>query len=255
MTRYHSKLIISFLFAMFFGISFSLAQKFEGKIIINNTMPHTLNAVFTIKNDIAMMESENESGMVKMITNEEDGKKITVTENYGKKIIVIKNSNDMQYRNLSKNYSKKLPRSNNSSIKVTRETKKINGYKCYKVTGSDGRFEGEAWITKKFDINPSDLFPITKLEQRAMPRIARDLRTSMTGFVMEMTLKNIKTKKVDTMTVSIEKETISDDAFVVDMEGSEVYDEERVRELMKAAKGNPQKMKEARNILAQIRMQ
>ncbi|HFB99484.1 MAG TPA: DUF4412 domain-containing protein, partial [Phaeodactylibacter sp.] len=47
------------------------------------------------------------------------------------------------------------------------KSKKINGYKCYKVVASDGRMQGEAWITKKLKINPFDFFPAIKKQQNA----------------------------------------------------------------------------------------
>jgi len=250
-----SKNFFPFLFLMFFGFTSSIAQNFEGTIEIKNTIPKTLNAVFTIKNEQAMMEAINDSGKVKMISNSKTGKKITITENEGEEIIVIKNSNDMQYRNLNKRYEKRNSRTKNPTVKVTRETKKINGYKCYKVVGSDQRHEGVAWITNDFDIDPLSLFPITKLEKRALPKIAKDLKNSMKGFVMEMTIKNKKTKKEGKLTVVIHNKKITPTTFEIDMEGKEVYNEEGVRELMKSAKGDPKKMKKARIILAQIRMQ
>ena len=248
---------ISFSFFFLFGISIILAQKFEGKISIINNFPHTYNTHFTIKNEMAMLETETTRGYVKMINNTSSGDKVTLTvdNETGDSIAIVKNSNDMQYRNLNKKYHKKRQPVNNVMVKVTRETKKINGYKCYKVVANDDKYEGVAWITKKFEIEPNDLFPTLKSQQRAMPRVAKALQNSMEGFVMEMSIKNVKTKEVNTRSVIVQKQKLDDKEFVVNMETIAVYDEDKVRELMKEAQGDPSKMKKARILLAQIRMQ
>jgi len=180
-----------------------------------------------------------------MINNTSNGDKITLTvdNETGDSIAIVKNSNDMQYRNLNKKYRKKRQRINNVIVKVTRETKKINGYKCYKVVASDDKYEGEAWITKKFEIEPLDLFPTLKSQQRGLPRVAKALQNSMEGFVMEMSIKNVKTKKVNTRTVTVQKQKLDDKEFQINMETIAVYNEEKVRELMKEAQGDPSKMK------------
>ena len=234
-----------------------MAQDFEGKISIINNFPQTSNTHFTIKNEMAMLETETSRGYVKMINNTSNGDKITLTvdNETGDTIAVVKNSNDMQYRNLNNKYDKKRQRINNVMVKITRETKKINGYKCYKVVAKDSKFEGEAWITKKFEIEPYDIFPTLKSQQRAMPRVAKALQNSMEGFVMEMSIKNVKTKEVNTRSVLVQKQKLDDKEFQINMETIAVYDEEKVRELMKEAQGDPNKMKKARILLAQIRMQ
>lgn len=248
---------ISFSFFFLFGISIILAQKFEGKISIINNFPHTYNTHFTIKNEMAMLETETTRGYVKMINNTSSGDKVTLTvdNETGDSIAIVKNSNDMQYRNLNKKYHKKRQPVNNVMVKVTRETKKINGYKCYKVVANDDKYEGVAWITKKFEIEPNDLFPTLKSQQRTMPRVAKALQNSMEGFIMEMSIKNVKTKEVNTRSVIVQKQKLDDKEFVVNMETIAVYDEDKVRELMKEAQGDPSKMKKARILLAQIRMQ
>ncbi len=255
----HSIFYKSFSFSFFFlfGLSFILAQKFEGKISIINNFPHTYNTHFTIKNEMAMLETETSRGYVKMINNTSSGDKITMTvdNETGDSVAIVKNSNDMQYRNLNKKYNKKRQRFNNVVVKITRETKKINGYKCYKVVANDDKYEGVAWITKKFEIEPNDLFPTLKSQQRALPRVAKALQNSMEGFVMEMSIKNVKTKEVNTRTVTVQKQKLDDKEFDINMETIAVYNEDSVREMMKEAQGDPSKMKRARILLAQIRMQ
>lgn len=256
MYTFNSKTILSFFLLLFFCFASSTAQKqFEGQITIENTIPLSLNAVFTLKKDKAMVDTQSPIGKVTMIANKATGKKTTITESEGDTIAIIKNANDMQYRGLRGKYKNKRARVNNVTLKVTRETKKINGYKCYKVVASDSRFDGEAWITKKLDVDPFEYFPVLKQQQRVIPRVGKALQNSMEGFVMEMTLKNLKTKKVERMTVTIEKKKINDTAFEIDMENIEVYDEDGVRELMKKSKGNPAQMRKARTLIAQIRMQ
>ncbi|MEM6966131.1 MAG: DUF4412 domain-containing protein, partial [Bacteroidota bacterium] len=242
-------------FLSFFSFSVLFAQNFEGTITVKNTIPNTVNATFTLKNKMAMVDARRHNGDIRLISNNETGEKISISEHNGEKIAVVKNANDMQYRNLNQVYKKSKNRVNAVEVKILRETKEINGYKCYKVIASDRNYHGEAWITKKLEVKPYDLFPILKAQHRAMPRVAKALENSMDGFVMEMTLKNIKTKKVDKMKVIVNKKEIADDVFVVDTQKVKVYSEEEVRELMKAAKGNPEEMKKARNILTQVRLQ
>lgn len=255
----HSILKKYFSFSLFFflGLSIVVAQDFEGKISIVNNFPYTFNTHFTIKKEMAMLETETPRGYVKMINNTSNGDKITLTvdNKTGDTIAIVKNSNDMQYRNLNKKYDKKRQRINNVIVKITRETKKINGYKCYKVVAKDNKFEGEAWITKKFEIEPYNLFPTLKSQQRTMPRVAKALHNSMEGFVMEMSIKNVKIKEENTYSVLVQKQKIDNKEFHINMETIAVYNEETVRELMKEAQGDPTKMKKARILLAQIRMQ
>lgn len=255
----HSKFYNLFPISIFFLFSISsiVAQKFEGKISIINNFPHTYNTHFTIKNEMTMLETETTRGYVKMINNTSTGDKVTLTidNQTGDSVAIVKNSNDMQYRNLHKKYQKKRQRINNVKVKVTRETKKINGYKCYKVVAKDDKYDGVAWITKKFEINPNDLFPTLKSQQRAMPRVAKALQNSMEGFVMEMSIKNVKTKEVNTRLVTVNKSKLDDKEFEINMETIAVYNEDKVREMMKEAQGDPSKMKKARILLAQIRMQ
>jgi len=251
------KKYLSFSFCFLLGLPFIIAQNFEGKITIVNNFPHTFNTHFTIKNEMAMLETRTIRGYVKMINNTSNGDKITLTvdNETGDTIALVKNSNDMQYRNLNNKYRKKRQRINNVIVKVTRETKMINGYKCYKVVANDNKYEGESWITKNFEVEPNNLFPTLKSQQRSMPRVAKALQNSMEGFVMEMSIKNIKTKEVNTRIVTVQKQKIDDNEFQINMETIAVYNEEKVRELMKEAQGDPSKMKKARILLAQIRMQ
>jgi Holliday junction resolvase len=251
------KKYFSFPFFFLVGLNLVVAQEFQGKITITNNFPHTFNTHFTIKNEMAMLETETSRGYVKMINNTSNGDKITLTvdRKTGDTIAFVKNSNDIQYRNLHKKYSKKRSRTNSVIVKVTRETKKVNGYKCYKVVASDHKFEGEAWITKKFEIKPYNLFPTLKSQQRSMPRVAKALQNSMEGFVMAMSIKNLTTKEVNTRSVTVKKQKLDDKEFQINMETIAVYNEETVRELMKEARGNPSKMKKARILLAQIQMQ
>lgn len=257
MKHHYLKKYFSFSFFFLLGISCLTAQNFEGKISIINNFPNSSDAYFTLKNEMTMLETTLAKGYVKMINNTSTGDKITLTvdKKTGDTIVIVKNSNDMQYRNLNKKYAQKRQRINNVKVKITRETKKINGYKCYKVIAKDENHVGEAWITKKFEIEPLDLFPSLKAQNRSMPRVAKALQNSMEGFVMEMTIKNIKTKKIHTRKVTVHKQKLKDQEFEIDLDTLAVYDEEKVRELMKEAQGDPYKMKKARTLLAQIRMQ
>ena len=248
---------LSIFFLSIFGVSILIAQNFEGKISIINNFPHAYNTHFTIKNEMAMLETETTRGYVKMINNTSSGDKITLTidNESGDTVAIVKNSNDMQYRNLNKKYSKKRQRSNNVIVKITNETKNINGYKCYKVVANDDKHKGIAWITKEFEIEPNDLFPTLKSQQGAIPKVAKALQNSMEGFVMAMLIINERAKEVNTLSVSVQKIKLNDNVFKVNMETIAVYSEDNVREMMKEAQGNPNKMKRARILLAQIRMQ
>lgn len=250
------KLISSLFLLLFFCISNISAQNFEGNIVFKSTFPNSFNGTFTIKDNMAMLDSEGRNGMMKLIADADSGeKKIITQDDEGDIIMITKRTNDMQYRKTKHQYKKGNVRIKNTMVKVTRETKKINGYKCYKVVASNNKHEGEAWMTKKLDFDPIDLFPIMKIHHGRMPRVARAMKNSMDGIIMEMTIKDIKTKKIDRMSVSIEKKKINDKTFEVDTSDMKVYTEENVREMMKEARGNPTKMKKARTLLAQIRMQ
>jgi len=236
--------------------SFCFAQKnFEGIIKIENTVPQSLNADFTIKGDKAMMQSTTEKGKLILITNEATGKKLTITEKDGKTTVIKKESNKNKYQNLNKKYANQKPAANSDKVKVTRETKKINGYKCFKITAKDKRHKGEAWVTKQMDLRLEELFPSIKMNQRTMPRIAKTLQNAVNGVVLEMTYTDIKSKKVETMKVTVNQQKVEDKAFDISMDNAEVYDGAQVRNLIKNAKGDPAKMKKARELLAQMRIQ
>ena len=73
--------------------------------------------------------------------------------------------------------------------------------------------------------------------------------------MMEMTLTNFRDNRTEKMQVSVEQKKVKDAVFAFDLTKHEVYDETRLRELMKNAKGKPEEMRKARIILAQIQMQ
>ena len=244
------------LFLFFFCSSLCFAQKkFEGVIKIENTVPTALNATFTVKGDKAMMDTKTKDGKLILITDEATGKKLTISEKNGEMTVIKKESYADRYDNLNKKYAKKTPNKTGTKVKVTRETKKINGYKCFKITAKDKQHEGEAWVTKQMDLRLEDFFPTIKMNQRALPRIAKTLQDGVNGVVLEMTYKNVKTKKVETMKVTVDKKAIENNAFEISIENAEVYDGASVRSLIKNAKGDPVKMKKARSLLAQMRMQ
>ena len=245
----------TFLFLFLFS-SFCIAQKkFEGIIKIENSVPQSLNATFTVKGDKAMMNTTTKDGKLILITDEESGKKLTITEKNGEMTVIKKESNENKYENLNKKYAKQTPKSNSDKVKVTRETKKINGYKCFKITAKDKQHTGEAWVTKQMDLRLEDFFPSMKMNQRTMPRIAKTLQDGVNGVVLEMTYTNIKSKKVETMNVIVDKKKIEDSAFDISMENADIYDGAKVRSLIKNAKGDPAKMKKARELFAQMRIQ
>jgi len=235
--------------------SFSFAQKnFEGTITIKNTVPNSLNATFTLKGDKAMMTSKTEDGKLILITDESNGKKLTICEKDGKLTVIRKDSDKHRYDSLKKKYDSNKTNNQSKKIKVTRETKKINGYKCFKITAKDNQHEGEAWVTKQLDVRLEEFFPTINMNQRTMPRIAKTLQEGVNGVVLEMTYKNLKTKKAELMTVTIDKSTVDDKAFDISLEDADVYDGQKVRSLIQNAKGDPAKMKKARELLAQMRM-
>ena len=249
--QWHFTLSLIFTFS-----SFCFAQKnFEGIIKIENTVPQSLNATFTVKGDKAMMHTATKDGKLILITDETTGKKLTITEKDGKTTVIKKESNKNKYGNLNKKYANQKPPANSNKVKVTRETKKINGYKCFKITAQDRDYTGEAWVTKQMNLRLEDFFPSMKMNQRTMPQIAKTLQGGVNGVVLEMTYIHIKSKKVETMKVTVDKKSVTDDAFEISMDNAEIYDGAQVRTLIKNAKGDPVKMKKARELLAQMRIQ
>lgn len=243
-----------FLLLFLINTSVFAQKKFEGIITVENTTPQSLNATFTVKGDKAMMETQTDDGKLILITDEATGKKLTISEKNGKMTVIEKEVSQNRYSGLKDKYENEKPNTS-SKVKVTRETKKINGYKCYKITAKDRHYEGEAWVTKQLDVRLEDFFPTIKMNQRTMPRIAKTLQNGMNGVVLEMSYKNIKSKKTETMKVTIDKKDVEDEAFNISMENAEIYDGAKVRNLIKDAKGDPVKMKKARELLAQMRIQ
>ena len=257
MVHFHNFKSLSLLAAFFCCLTFATAQKFEGTIKIETTAtrPSSINTLFTMKKEMVMLDVESKRGAVKMIQNKDTNEKTTIREIDGDTIVITKKSNANRYKELNKKYENERARISNVTVKVTRETKKINGYKCYRVIASDNNYEGEAWMTKDLEVSPYDYFPSLKSNQRGLPRVGKALHNSMEGFVMEMTLKSLRDEKIEKVVVTVDKKKVDEAVFAVDLTKHEVYDEERVRELMKNAKGKPDQMRKARVILAQIRMQ
>merc|ERR1711976_1105754 len=152
------KAILFSVFSLF--VISGLHAQFEGTITMNSSVAADFNAVFTVKGDQVLMETEADGKNIRMISEKESGDMIILTESEGKKVAVKLNPTAMQQGGMPG--MQKQKGGNSANVKVTNERKKINGYDCVKVVGDDKDANYEAWITHDLNFSLLDLFPMLK---------------------------------------------------------------------------------------------
>lgn len=240
------------IFAMPLFISLNAQSNFEGVVHSRNTANEGFVATFTLKGDLAVMETQTDEGKIYILFDGETGDMTNVIHKNEEKVAIKMNMNSNPYlAQMNQNNAKeKRAKDKSAKIEVTDETKMIRGYKCVKVVGSDKEYEGVAWITRDLDLDMTDLIPSAKKylkDQQPLSEFA-----DIEGFVMEMTSKNLKTGERFTFENEVVEKEIPDSFFTNLTKGVEVFDMTDMRQMMLDAQQNPEKMQRMRELMMKL---
>lgn len=228
------------------------AQSFEGVITMSGNQETGINASFTVKGDKVLMEAQTGEGQrpVRMISEKESGDMIILTEKSGKKIAVKMNM--MAIQQSMPGAMKKQKDDNGATLKVTNETKTIDGYKCTKVIGENDESNYEAWVTKDLEFSLFDLFPMMKDARDYSSETDVIEKMFENGFIMEMTEKKKKDGKVSTMKTSVDEKKVDASIFNITEDEYDVFDMTDMAKLMQEAQKNPERMQQLQEIFNEM---
>ena len=242
------KAILFSVFSLF--VISGLHAQFEGTITMNSSVAADFNAVFTVKGDQVLMETEADGKSIRMISEKESGDVIILTESEGKKIAVKLNPTAMQQGGMPGMQKQKVEKADNT--RLTNERKKINGYDCVKVVGEDEASNYEAWITNDLNFSIFDLFPMLKdtRDYSAETDIVEAIFEK--GFILEMTETKKKTDEVSKMTATINEQKVNASLFNISEEEYQVFDLTDMAKLMQEASTDPEKMQQLQKIFEEM---
>lgn len=244
------------LFLLLFGL-FQLsnlsAQQFEGIITVENSDEKGINAVFTLKGMQCKMETTTKNGHMTVLKDRESGDRILLRERDGKKMAIKQNrKNDKRKKRMSNNgevVSRAVP---NMEVVMTKETRQFGDYLCTKAILANDTQEAIAWIAKDFDLKFDEIFPSLKRKNRKSRIFEQAFAAE--GFIMAMTIKDLKTKALTNIKSTIEAQEIDDEVFLLP-DGYRLTDLTDVNQLVKEAKGNAERMREIKQALRESRRQ
>ena len=218
------------------------AQSFEGLIKIKSDSPYGINADFTVKGSLVMIENGSKHGQVKMIFDKSTGDMTTISDENGKTMAVRMNNDQNPY--LNNQNAKSTTGYEDFSIEKTTDTKVINGYNCTRYIGKNRATEAQAWITDELDITWADLVQFKK----GAGRNPYQMGFGQDGMIMEMQVKETKINKEWTMTTEVTEQPVADSQFEVP-NGVELMDLSDMRQLMMEAQKDPEKLKQLKEIM------
>jgi hypothetical protein len=249
------KNMITIFSAIFTIVSFhtiDAQNKFEGIVNMKNTTEQELEITFTLKDNLALMETQTDHGKIHILFDETTGDMTTITEKDGERLAIKMNMNNNPYVSQmnnnevqTKNISKKT-----AEVIVTKEKKTIHGFECVKVIGKDKNSEGEAWIAKELDLDMADLVPQAK-KYMNQDKTMRAF-TGVDGFIMEMKMKDLKTGKEYTIENEVIQQPIPESIFKALTENVEIFDMTDMRQIMLDAQKNPEKMQKMREMMMKM---
>lgn len=220
-----------FIFCLFFlaGFAGMFAQKgFEGVIKVKSDAKNGLNATFTVKGNMVLMEAKTPDGKkMTMITDKESGDMTILSDENGQKAATKLNANDIPKQMKP---AKGPAKADNWKVTVTDEKKEINGYECVKVLATNPDMEGEAWVAEDLKFTLADLFPSDQyLENNETHPIVK--AQGIDGFVMKWKQTNLKEKETMEMEAEVKAKKIDSKVFEIPRE-YKVMDMSRIMEMM-----------------------
>lgn len=201
-------LITAFVFTALINVT-AQKQLTEGKIVYAITLPDTgdmgmaaqmmgKEQVMYFKNGNVRMESKTIMGDIAVISDAKSGEGYSLMNMMGEKYAIKMTDVDLAAFTEMNGSAK-------PEVKVTKEQKKILGYKCTKAIvtyKSEGKsFEGEAWFTKDIAPISSPLASQTKVE-------------GIDGFIVESSIVT-KGMLIKVTCTKIETTPVSDELFKV----------------------------------------
>lgn len=213
---------------------FAQSKITEGKVTYSITLPNNLkdedkmiaaamgkDQVIYFKGTKSRAETKSSMGEVVVLTNSEEKTFYTLMNMMGKKIAMKAEEGDMEMVREMLAGDNGDKKSDKPEVKITKETKKIAGYKCTKalVTYPDmngEKMDGEVWFTDEVGfVNPREF----KLKE-------------INGFPMEFTY-GARGMKIKMTCTGVEAMKVSDDKFVV----PEDYTVQTMMEMMSGGMG------------------
>ncbi len=162
---------------------------------------------------VAKLNGEQQD--TRMIVNRKKGTMTMLTNDGGEKQGVIMKMNDI---NLNIEDTELEEEIENTTVKITNETKIIDGYKCKKVLASSDDVETETWITDQVPLSIDKLFGLMSFNIQSKGKnpyeekfghikglpIESTSKDKTTGEVSKMSIKNIVRGYVDKSKFSTE---------------------------------------------------
>ena len=195
---------------------FAQSKITEGKVTYSITLPDNLKGddkmianamgkeqVIYFKGTRSRAETKSSMGEVVVLTNSEEKVFYTLMNLMGKKIAMKAEEGDMEMVREMLGGDNGNKKSDKPEVKITKETKKIAGYKCTKalVTYPDmngEKMEGEVWFTDEVGfVNPRE-FKVKEIN----------------GFPMEFTY-GARGIKIKMSCSGVEAMKVPDDKFVI----------------------------------------
>ena len=244
--------LFAFTIGIFFSHSLFAQTNFEGVVHTTSTSDQVFKGTFTLKKNLAVMESNTDNGLIQILFDSETGDMTSITNKDGEKMAVKMNLNNNPYlaQMAEKDIYRTHVRDKSAKVVITDETKMINGYKCVKVIGEDEESKGYAWVAKDLDLDMTDLIPQAKKfmgNQKSMHSF-----TGVEGFIMELHMTDLRTGEEYTLINEVIEKSIPDSFFTNLTEGAEVFDMTDMRQMMLDAQQNPEKMKKMREIMSKM---
>lgn len=244
--------LFAFIIGIFFSYSLFAQTNFEGVVHTTSTSDQVFKGTFTLKKNLAVMESNTDNGLIQILFNSETGDMTSITNKDGEKMAVKMNMNNNPYLAQMKkgDIYRMHERDEDAEVTVTNETKTIRGYECVKVIGKDNNSEGVAWVAQSLKLDMTDLIPQAK-KYLGSNKTMQDF-TGVEGFIMEMEMKDLKTGKVTKLENEVIEKSIPDSYFTGLTEGAEVFDMTDMRQMMIDAQNNPEKMQKMREMMIKM---
>lgn len=208
-----------------------------------------LSMDFFVKDKLVLMELDDDGQKVKIISEKETGHMTTLIEKDGKKM-AIKISPEMMGQGLASMDFEQAE--DKSEVKITTDTKMIDGYKCTKITGKNERTEAIAWVTNELKFSLFDLVPMAK-DAAAQSGVANMQEKMMQeGFVMEYWEKDLDSDKETTVNTTVKKQSINADIFNYSKEEYQFFDMTNLMQMIQEAQSDPEKMKQLQELMQEF---
>ncbi len=229
---------------------FALAQNFEGIITMTSDGDENVKIVFSMKGNNVLMEMNAEQGQppIKTLTEKDSRNMITFVEKDGQQYAIKMGPEVMQMAGQEAMGNQKM-KTPDFDINITKETKIINGYNCFKVIGKDDTKEVTAWLTKDLRLTLFDMVPILKEMSAVDTESALQNKIMEEGLLLEGTSKDLETGEVTTIQVDVKKQPLDDALFNYQSDNIKIFDMTNMMSLMGEMQNDPEKMKEFEELM------